>query len=147
MDNGELGEILNNIYLLHQVLTKSDSEYNDFNGHRNTSNYYATLIVLKERGKLPLSEIGKLIGIKRQNMTNVTDTLVGKGLVMRVPSNKDRRVINLSITDKGEKCLKEWQKGRINKINEFFACFNDEELKKFSFHLKTLNNCSLNMEN
>ncbi len=147
MDNVELGEIVNNIYLLHQALTKSDSEYEEFKGHRNTSNYYATLIILKKRGKVPLSEIGNLIGIKRQNMTNISDTLVGKGLVMRVPCNEDRRVINLSITDKGEECLKKWQKSRIKKFNKLFAHFNDEDLKKFSLHLKTLNKCSLNIKN
>lgn len=146
MNNKELGEILNNIYLLHQVITKNDSEYEDFKGHRNTSTYYLTLIVLKERGKLPLSEIGKLIGMSKQNMTRITDTLVEKGLVMRIPCNEDRRVINIGITNNGEECLVEWQKNKIKNINKFFVCFQDKELKKFLFHLKTLNTCSLNME-
>ncbi|MGB9979300.1 MarR family winged helix-turn-helix transcriptional regulator [Methanobacterium sp.] len=140
MDNKELSKILNNIYILHQILTKNDPEWEGFKGHRNTYNYYLTLITLKERGKLPLSKIGRLVGIKRQNMTHVADMLVKKGLVTRVPCNEDRRVINLNITEKGEECLKEWQKSRIKMINKVFECFDEEELKKFLFHLKTLNN-------
>lgn len=140
MDNNELGKIVNHIYLLYQTSAKNGSEWKDFEGHRNTSHYYSTLIVLKERGKLPLSEIGKWIGIKRQNMTNIADVLVEKGLVIRLPSSKDRRVINLNITNKGEECLKHWQKGKIRMINKVFECFNDEEIEKFSLHLKMLNN-------
>ena len=140
MDNNELGEMLNNVYLLHQVLTKNNPELDDFSGYRNTYNYYLTLIVLKEWGKLSLSEIGEVIGIKRQNMTYITDTLVEKELVVRLPYNEDRRVIRLDITNKGEKCLKQWQKSKIKMINKFLACFNEEEMKKFSFHLKMLNN-------
>jgi DNA-binding MarR family transcriptional regulator len=140
MDNNELGKILNNICLLHQTSTKNGSEWKDFEGRRNTSHYYSTLIILKERGKLPLSEIGESICIKRQNMTNIADALVEKGLVIRVPSSKDRRVIKLSITDKGEECLKHWQKDKIRMINKVLECFNDEEIEKFSLHLKKLNN-------
>lgn len=138
MNNEELCEILNNIYLLHQLFKKNDFEYEKFNGHRNTSNYYLTLIILKEHGKLPLSKIGNLMSIKKQSMTYIADILVENGLVMRVPYNDDRRVINLAITNNGEECLNEWQKARIKKVNKLFAYFNDEELKKFSFQLKKL---------
>ena len=138
MNNEELCEILNNIYLLHQLFKKNDFEYEKFRGHRNTSNYYLTLIILKEHGKWPLSKIGNLMSIKKQSMTYIADILVENGLVMRVPCNDDRRVINLAITNKGEECLNEWQKNRIKKVNELFTYFNDEELKKFSFQLKKL---------
>ncbi len=44
-----------------------------------------------------MSEIRNLIGTNKQNMTHITDILVEKGLIKRMPHLNDRRVINIVI--------------------------------------------------
>jgi DNA-binding MarR family transcriptional regulator len=62
---------------------------------------FPVLSILKKRGPLPISEIGKLHLIAKQNMTIIVDRLVREGLVERKNDEKDRRVIKVEITKKG----------------------------------------------
>lgn len=138
MNNEELCEMLNNIYLLPQLFKKSGFKYENFNGYKKSFNYHLILIILKEQEKLPMSEIGKLMGIKKQNMTYIVDRLVKNGLIRRVPDMKDRRVINITITDEGKEYLSEWQKNIIKEINGIFDYFNEEDLKKLHSSIKNI---------
>jgi len=114
MDDEELGEILINIFLLHHFFKNHDFQYRNFDGRRKiTFNHYLTLMILKKRKKLPISEIGRLTSVKKQNMTYIIDRLVEIGLVKRVPDMSDRRVVNITITDGGIKYLDKWQKLKL----------------------------------
>ncbi|MGD0817391.1 MAG: MarR family transcriptional regulator [Methanomassiliicoccales archaeon] len=65
------------------------------------------LYTLMKEGPLPLYVIAKRRSYSRQNLTTLTDRLEADGLVRRCPSIKDRRVINLQITEAGERYITE----------------------------------------
>jgi len=54
-----------------------------------------------------VSAIGKQLIIAKQNMTTLIDRLMNDGLVERRYDTKDRRIINILITEKGIQFLKE----------------------------------------
>ncbi|MDW5562676.1 MAG: MarR family transcriptional regulator [Methanomassiliicoccus sp.] len=64
------------------------------------------LVVLKNEGPLPLSVIAERLSCSRQNLTTLTDRLEAEGLVKRSPGIKDRRVVNLDLTEAGRQCIK-----------------------------------------
>jgi DNA-binding MarR family transcriptional regulator len=68
---------------------------------------YRVLGVLMKAGTLPTSEIGKRLYISKPYMTALVDTLIEGGYVERQPDPKDRRKVNISITEKGKKHLRQ----------------------------------------
>ncbi|MFA5237242.1 MAG: MarR family transcriptional regulator [Methanoregula sp.] len=65
------------------------------------------LRALMKFGTMPMSEIGNRLYISRPYMTRLADMMIADGLVERQPDPADRRVINLAITEKGKKFLKQ----------------------------------------
>ena len=51
--------------------------------------------------------IAESVGISKATLTGVTNTLVDRGWVRRVPSTQDRRLVSLELTDEGSALLDE----------------------------------------
>ena len=86
--------------------------------------WYAVLGMLQHSGILPMSEIGRRLGLSKPHMTSLIDAMVNEGLVKRQPDDKDRRIINIIITKKGctflhnsRKMLKENLKKNLSSLS------------------------------
>jgi DNA-binding MarR family transcriptional regulator len=73
------------------------------------------------RGPNSMSELAVAKNISRPAISQAVDVLVKKGLLTRLPSSTDRRVIELALTDAGNALLdtvfrenREWMKERMN---------------------------------
>jgi len=60
--------------------------------------------------------IAESVGISKATLTGVTNTLVDRGWVRRVPSTEDRRLVSLELTSSG-----------ISLLDELFPQFNSAE--------------------
>ena len=76
------------------------------------------------RGPNSMSELAVAKNISRPAISQAVDVLVKKGLLTRVRSSTDRRVIELALTDAGNALLdtvfrenREWMKERMNGLN------------------------------
>ena len=67
------------------------------------------LAMLEEVGSMSVSEISKRFGIAKPNITPLVDRLVNAGLVDRVRSETDRRVVNIVILEEGRERLRQIQ--------------------------------------
>lgn len=56
-------------------------------------------------GALETRAVAESVGISKATLTGVTNTLVSRGFVERVPSTKDRRLVELRLTPKGEELM------------------------------------------
>lgn len=56
---------------------------------------------LKRCGVLSMSDIGKCLSMPKPHITVLVDRLIDIGYVVRQNDPKDRRIINISLTDKG----------------------------------------------
>ena len=63
-----------------------------------------------DREPVRMSEVARSIGVTLATLTVACDKLVSKGLVRRVRSQEDRRVVNIMLTDKQS----------LEKLQDFF---------------------------
>lgn len=75
--------------------------------HGLNSTEFGVLELLYHKGPQPLQQIGEKILISSGNITYVVDKLEEKGLLTRIPSTHDRRVIYAEITEKGHRFISE----------------------------------------
>ncbi|MEL7671711.1 MarR family transcriptional regulator [Methanobacterium sp.] len=148
MDEEKLGEMLDNLFLLYQLFQKNVLKYKTSNGRIKMSfAHYLTLIILKERGELSISEIGNLIGMKKQNMTYLTNKLVEDGLIQRLHDMSDRRVIKIALTGKGDEYLDKWRKNKIEETKEDFSFYNDKDMNEICRSIENIKQVFLRIDN
>ena len=86
------------------------------------------LNMLMNRGPLPISEIGKRLYISKPNMTSIIDKLIVEGKVKRIPDKKDRRIINVDVTEKGRTVMKLHKNQMKENIKRNIFCLDDRDL-------------------
>jgi DNA-binding MarR family transcriptional regulator len=62
---------------------------------------------LRENSPCPVNELGDALHLQPSSTTGLVDRLVGMGMVDRVRSEEDRRVVLLSLSAKGKKTVRE----------------------------------------
>jgi DNA-binding MarR family transcriptional regulator len=72
----------------------------------------AVLMRLARHGPATLSELASAEGITPQSMARTVGELVDDGLLLRVPDRSDGRQILLSLTDKAQQMVREFQSQR-----------------------------------
>ncbi|PWR71417.1 MarR family winged helix-turn-helix transcriptional regulator [Methanospirillum lacunae] len=87
------------------------------------------LIQLYEIPMLSMSQLGKLLYISKPHMTTLVDSLVIEGLIERHNDQNDRRVINISITQKGRKQLELFKEQMRNMIQNRISSLPEGDLR------------------
>jgi len=64
--------------------------------------------VLADYGTLHVEEIGEILMVAKTQMTRLIDELYAMGMVNRQPDTEDRRKLNISLTDKGNKVFEKF---------------------------------------
>lgn len=147
MDEEKLGEMLDNLFLLYQLFQKNILKYKNSNGRIKMSfAHYLTLLMLKERRELSISEIGNHIGMKKQNMTYLTNKLVEEGLIKRLHDMSDRRVIKITLTPKGNEYLDQWRRSKIEETKRDFSFYDDEDMKKICSSIENIKQVFLKID-
>lgn len=59
------------------------------------------LILLRTRGGVTMTDMAAELGVPLSTATHTVDRLVRKGLVVRVRSEKDRRIVQVELSDDG----------------------------------------------
>jgi len=88
------------------------------------------LAMLEEVGSMSVSEISKRFGIAKPNITPLVDRLVNAGLVDRVRSDTDRRVVNIVILDEGRQRLRQIQDALNNHVASWQNTLSPEEFER-----------------
>ena len=83
---------------------------------------------LNEKESEKLSVMAKEIGYTSGAITGITSKLVDKGYIERKAQENDRRVILITITEKGKALLDEAQKQGQNALNEVYAALGEDEV-------------------
>lgn len=96
------------------------------------------LFILKGHGEIPTSEIAKHLFMSKPQMTKEIDKLIEMGLVERYPDKKDRRIINIGLTEKGNQFLKKFMEQRKAILKERLAALPEEDLGILSESLSNI---------
>ncbi|MBI5460228.1 MarR family winged helix-turn-helix transcriptional regulator [Methanobacterium sp.] len=132
MEDERLDKIVDDLYLFFPLFRKKIFKHKRrLHQGKIPHSYYHVLKILDKHGDLPMSEIGRKVHISKSNMTSLIDKLVENGLTERLPDQNDRRVINISITNKGKDILRDWRKYSNNEIKKSLSVLSEEDLEKF----------------
>jgi MarR family transcriptional regulator, 2-MHQ and catechol-resistance regulon repressor len=90
-------------------------------------------------GSLPFGEIGAKMMVTVSNLTGIVDRLEEKKLVLRKRDETDRRVVHVTLTEKGTKLYKNTIPLFEKTISEIFSSLDLPSQKKLSALLRNLN--------
>ena len=97
------------------------------------------LSILKERPEISRKELEGQLNISRQALNELLGKLEKGGLVVRTPSETDRRVMMIRLTEKGRVAAVESDEG-IHPLTGLLSCLNEEEKASFSDYLDRILN-------
>lgn len=99
--------------------------------------------LLKQKGPLNMSEIANNLELTAGAVTTASNHLIEHDYVERIPSESDRRVIQLQLTLKGLETLKQLQIDGHKKMRHVFQHLDEEQLheleKLFKIAINHLN--------
>jgi DNA-binding MarR family transcriptional regulator len=96
------------------------------------------LLYLQKQTDAQMMSIVERFHITKPTATSLLNKLVDQKLVKRIPSKTDRRVVNISLTSRGEVLLEKVVKERNERINKLLTYLSDTEKKQLSSILSSL---------
>ncbi len=96
------------------------------------------LLALNDYGPLPPSQIARYILVKSSTVTGIVDRLEQKELVKRVRNSRDRRVINIELTDSGRELARNAPPPIQRTLMDGLKRVSDERLTEITSGLKLL---------
>jgi len=90
------------------------------------------------RGPNSMSELATAKNISRPAISQAVDILVKKGLLTRIPSSTDRRVVELALTEEGNALLDTVFKENRNWMKERMNALTTEELETIGKAMEAL---------
>lgn len=97
------------------------------------------LIVLNEAGTMTQNELTKRLGIQPGSVSEVLAKLESAGMLVRTPSEADRRTVDIALTGKGKALALEAAKQRSERHEEMFACLSEGEKSQLLAMLEKIN--------
>lgn len=128
-----------NIYIeriqnaLQQSIHKMQPEMTEsMNKHAVTPTQFFVLMLLKKKESAKISEIAELMGVKPSAVSFMVDRLEHNDYVYREHDKKDRRVVNIMLSDFGKEKLDQVITERKAIVDKYLLQLTEEELVQFA---------------
>ena len=125
--NEKFMELLYSIRKFHMLSHKNVSPLQDTSRGQGR-----ILAMLRLKSKITAKDLSYILGIRQQSLNETLQKLEKEGYIVRTPSPKDRRVMLISLTEKGNE-IKPVQHDCLDVLDEF----SDEE-KQFTSYIDRL---------
>ena len=102
----------------------------DFKEFGLTAPQFSTLRVLNAFGPCKMTDLADKFEVKPSAITVMVDRLVAGGFVERRPSEHDRRIVNVAITESGKRMIAKAQEKGKNVLYKYFALLEREDVAK-----------------
>ncbi len=105
-----------------------------------TSRQYMAMVAIIHlpEDETTLNNIAKKLGTTKQSVKQLITILEGKGYVLTVPSENDKRAVNVKITEPGKKAMLECSEKSLYFMADLFNEFSTEEMEILWMLLKKL---------
>jgi DNA-binding MarR family transcriptional regulator len=97
-----------------------------------------TLFFISNQGATNSKELAAALGVTPTDTTGIVDRLVKQGLISRTDNIRDRRMLLLRATDKGEELLAKLRERRRGYMSEILALMSVDELATIAKGLASL---------
>lgn len=121
-----LGEITENAGQIWKLMFNCDHQ--SIHAGLPTRAQFGILFMVARHGQQNIKQIAVNFGISSSAITQIVDTLVNDGYLLRRADDADRRKICIDITEEGKKILTEAKKLRLKRMRAMFEAISDEEL-------------------
>lgn len=96
-----------------------------------THDQYYVLRYIYKRGVCTSTELADVFAVNKSAITAMTNRLVEKGMIARGKDEDDRRVISLSLTEKGKMWLIETEQKVYQLVETMMTKLSHEEIELF----------------
>ncbi len=105
-----------------------------------TSRQYMIMLAIAhlDEDETTLINIARKLETSKQSAKKLLVNLENKGYLITTPSKRDKRAINVSITESGKKVMLECGEKAVTLMADIFSRFTTEELKTLWFLLKKI---------
>lgn len=113
------------------------ASFQSFMGDRMQNPYRGqgrVLAILKMKPEISQKELGFLLNMSKQALAELLAKLEKSGYITREPSEEDKRVMTIKLTESGMNAAGDVGEG-APETAKIFDCLNDEELAAFSGYL------------
>ncbi|MFB7140988.1 MarR family winged helix-turn-helix transcriptional regulator [Gottfriedia sp. NPDC056225] len=118
---------------LHSAIHKMQPKVTEsMNSHGVTATQFFVLMYLRKNESCKISEIAEMMGVKPSAVSFMIDRLEHNNFVYREHDKKDRRVVNILLSEEGIKKLEAVIKDRKEIFESFLFNLSDEELLQFA---------------
>jgi len=97
------------------------------------------LWVLEQRGPSCPADVARILGVSRPTVTELSDRLVGEGMVRRDASPSDRRHVILSLRPRGRALLAQFARGRQERFRKLLGAIGRADAARLVSALENLN--------
>ncbi|WP_169713612.1 MarR family winged helix-turn-helix transcriptional regulator [Paludifilum halophilum] len=112
-----------------QTFRRMKKELNAVLGETTNRSEFIFLQQLYTRGPLKVSALSAEFEVSASHITHVTDRLVQKNWVRRQRSQKDKRVVELQITEEGNQAFLQMEEKQNEYFRRKFDPLSDQEIK------------------
>lgn len=123
--------------LFQKKLIRSNCNFHNDDFNLNHS-HFQIMVILKEEGKLPISDVAKKLLISTPNMTKLLNKLIDLEMINRIHDTNDRRIVNIELTQRGKDYLNEKFENVKNSMKATFSALPDKEINKLNSSLENL---------
>ncbi|MFH1594204.1 MAG: MarR family transcriptional regulator [Candidatus Omnitrophota bacterium] len=94
--------------------------------------------ILLEKGRCKMSDLSRVIGVTKGAVTGITDRLIAAGLLDRLRSGVDRRIVYTMLTKRGIRISKKIRNHKLNTISALFSSISRGERDQYLRIMKKL---------
>ena len=126
------------IKLLKQIMGLIKNDYKPY-GEMNLTGPQAMLVgIIAHYGEMKISDLSEKMGLSNSTVSGIVDRLEKQGIVERVRSKDDRRVVRVNVTTEHKACIKSKFEAIEYKFAEVMNEATDEEVNKIFEGLEIL---------
>jgi DNA-binding MarR family transcriptional regulator len=137
-DLRKLESIADDILASFPILFRRVSKEKGHPGAKRLDQSLPVLGVVLNHGPMPMSEIGRKMGISKPYTTVLVDRLIKKGLVERALDASDRRLVNIKLTTAGRDTFKEFRKYAREIVIRNLSSLTSDDISAFYSSMRTI---------
>jgi DNA-binding MarR family transcriptional regulator len=119
--------------LLHRKTRRRMGQIGDHDIDKHLTHLHVEILkVLIEEHTLRVAEIGKTLHVAKAQMTQLISKLVDLNLVTRQTDSRDRRAINITLTEHGKNFMEKCKYDLIADLQDLLADLSEQELNELS---------------
>lgn len=145
MEEKKLSALVSNIISIKPMFYKTLGKPVPMNSDITPGAFYV-MLYLKKCNSLSMSDLGKKLLISKPNVTALVNKIIAKGYVVRSSDKKDRRIIMISLTNKGAKFVEKNNEKYLEQIKQRLLSLSDKELEVFSDSLQNVKDILLKIQ-